>query len=178
MKLIKIQGFIFPSCITSDKQIFNIYNKLKVKYKFKNIKEGIKFIRDNFDSLNLENIKINEKEKEKEVKIFTNQTNLFIPENTKEYREYLSSEKWLEYSRNIKKVCNKCEICQSSIQLVVHHIKYKNVVGYEYSNRDWLLVVCSNCHYKIHTNKNYYDIDPKRNNKTIKRSTFLNLLRN
>jgi hypothetical protein len=39
---------------------------------------------------------------------------------------------------------NKCEICDSTKKLHVHHIDYNNV------NIDSLLVVCVSCHKKIH----------------------------
>jgi len=69
------------------------------------------------------------------------------------YSEFLKSPYWSAISQYKKKlVGNKCELCLSADDLQVHHKKYY-ILGEELKHLDKLLVVCKNCHKRIHDGK-------------------------
>ena len=65
----------------------------------------------------------------------------------KTYQDYLESDDW-KYLRekmiNLRKVC---EICGTNKKLLVHHKNYDRVP--QEKSRD-LMVLCWDCHYKLH----------------------------
>ena len=70
----------------------------------------------------------------------------------RKYREYLRSDKWLNFRRKILKQRNRCKKCGSKDNLQVHHRHYKNgrgsILGRERS-RD-VEVLCERCHEREH----------------------------
>jgi len=80
------------------------------------------------------------------------------PKKFVNYHEYIKSDTWKRTCKaKLKSVGYKCEMCGSAMNLNVHHITYKNL-GHE--ELDDLLVVCKNCHKKLHAE------DLKRKEKT------------
>lgn len=66
------------------------------------------------------------------------------------YEEYLDSDWWKEKKTLILQETKKCEICGKEHQLYVHHLHY-DTLGNE--TRKDLMVVCYDCHQKIHGRK-------------------------
>lgn len=68
------------------------------------------------------------------------------------YQSQLASEKWNEFSKQIRATRNFCECCrQANKTLQVHHLFYepgKNL--WEYADGD-LLVLCRECHQELHS---------------------------
>jgi hypothetical protein len=66
------------------------------------------------------------------------------------YDEYLQSDHW-KAIRSIKLeiVGGKCQLCNSTKALNVHHRSYKHL-GEEYDHIDDLIVLCGHCHSKFH----------------------------
>lgn len=67
-----------------------------------------------------------------------------------DYRTFLATPYWkaiTEYKRY--KAEYKCELCSSSISLVVHHKTYEHH-GNEINHLDDLVVLCKSCHEKFH----------------------------
>jgi predicted HNH restriction endonuclease len=69
--------------------------------------------------------------------------------NKLNYKLYLDSKYWLIISSKKKLDVGCCENCGSSKNLEVHHTSY-NIKGNEHNNMDKLIVVCKECHKKIH----------------------------
>lgn len=70
------------------------------------------------------------------------------------YSEYLASEDWANLrKRTIELQGNECQICGSGERLQVHHISYQN--GPDPDLWD-LVVLCKDCHNKVHTCKDEY----------------------
>jgi len=64
------------------------------------------------------------------------------------YNDYTKSEEWENLKNTaLKRANNKCEVCETSAQ-VVHHKSYP--ANFKDDNLDNLLVLCNKCHYKIH----------------------------
>ena len=64
------------------------------------------------------------------------------------YREYLISKKWAAMKRAIHFLYeDECFICRSKDKLHVHHKTYDRIYN---EILDDLVLVCSNCHNKIH----------------------------
>lgn len=74
----------------------------------------------------------------------------------KDYAEYLKSEKWKQvkkdYAENEQtEYCLCCsEFFNMSVKINFHHFRYEN----DWNNDNWenLIVVCDDCHTKIHKN--------------------------
>ena len=68
-----------------------------------------------------------------------------------EYQALLKDEKWVEKRNEIIDLFGKkCNSCGSTNNLNVHHLYYKhNSKPWEYPN-DAFLVLCKECHQKIH----------------------------
>ncbi len=68
-------------------------------------------------------------------------------EAKKVYQEYLRSDRWNETRNKILEMDNfKCVNCDSSDNLQVHHLTYKNI-GHE-QDKD-LITLCKKCHYNL-----------------------------
>ena len=67
------------------------------------------------------------------------------------YDEFLQDPRWKTFRQFVFSVRGrKCERCQSSGNLQVHHIKYKEgLLPWEYTCND-VMVLCRGCHEKIH----------------------------
>jgi len=71
------------------------------------------------------------------------------------YDEYLRSEHWQEVRKaTLAAANNRCQWCGSRVALHIHHKTYDNI-GHEHD--DDLLVVCRECHDKIHWGPFYVD---------------------
>ena len=67
----------------------------------------------------------------------------------KKYISYLDSKEWADIKLDIRQnKGNRCEICNSTKKLHVHHKTYKRLFKEEYSD---LMLVCEVCHNKIHS---------------------------
>ena len=66
-----------------------------------------------------------------------------------EYAEYLASEHWKKLrARKISESGKICFYCKSSHCIQVHHMKYRS--SWEDAELEDLVVVCKDCHRKIH----------------------------
>lgn len=89
------------------------------------------------------------------------------------YKEYLLTEHWKTIrKRKLRKANYKCELCNSTEKLNVHHKTYENR-GCE-KDED-LIVLCEDCHGKFHDKlENPKEIDIKDgNNKNIRTKHFI-----
>jgi len=78
-----------------------------------------------------------------------------------EYSEYLSTSKWAWYrSKILKRDNHKCTECNSSENLNVHHLTYRNL-GCE-QMKD-LITLCRKCHKEAH----FYDLNKKAKSNLI-----------
>ena len=65
-----------------------------------------------------------------------------------EYKSYLKSKEWLAVRESLFLVRGKkCERCRSVDNIQVHHIHYVNIFREQLED---LMVVCKDCHRKIH----------------------------
>jgi len=66
----------------------------------------------------------------------------------KNYTEYLKSPEWKQLSEFVKKQAGwKCQICDSPIDLIVHHRNYEKGSS---ENGENCMAVCKRCHANIH----------------------------
>lgn len=125
-----------------------IHREIKRKMKKSKItgetKEERKQCWDRIKTKYKESIKLKRKEK------------LIIYENEKQkqytdYRLQLKDEKWKAFRWFVMKVRgSKCELCGKEKSIQVHHVRYKsNCKAWEYTCND-VIVVCVECHKKIH----------------------------
>ena len=77
------------------------------------------------------------------------------------YRNYLRSEHWQQVKDAIKLRDRCCQLCTSFLNLEVHHKTYKNK-GNELENLGDLVLLCSNCHTKVHQDETH-NLNPKNN---------------
>lgn len=67
-----------------------------------------------------------------------------------EYLDFLNTPYWdAVRSKKLFQAYYKCSLCDSNINLQVHHKTYEHH-GYEHENLDDLIVLCGNCHSKHH----------------------------
>lgn len=67
------------------------------------------------------------------------------------YREYLISKKWASLKRAVHFFYeDECFICRSRKDLHVHHKTYERLF---HEDLDDLVLVCSDCHQKIHDDR-------------------------
>lgn len=68
----------------------------------------------------------------------------------KEYKDYLLDWRWVEFSNEfIERNGNECWFCAESDELLVHHLRYRNIKPWEYDD-DELRVLCRSCHNSLH----------------------------
>jgi hypothetical protein len=85
-----------------------------------------------------------------------------------DYHEYIKSEKWQRKARKARRRAGgKCELCQSTYRIEVHHKHYRTL-GQE-SMTD-LQVLCSGCHSIQHENKRPARDDVSRQYREIMRN--------
>jgi hypothetical protein len=68
------------------------------------------------------------------------------------YQEYLKSDHWIRFRREVLRIRKQCQYCASKLQLNIHHKHYKTV-GHE-RNED-VIVLCQTCHLKLHKKKRW-----------------------
>ena len=67
---------------------------------------------------------------------------------TDEYKNYLLSSEWLNLKIDIfAKRGRKCERCNRTHKLSIHHLTYDNIFN---ENPDDLIILCEKCHMKEH----------------------------
>ena len=72
-----------------------------------------------------------------------------ISTHKRKYLKYLDSVEWANIKIDFKQYKgNKCELCNSTKKLHIHHKTYKRLFKEEYSD---LMLVCEVCHNKIHS---------------------------
>lgn len=72
-------------------------------------------------------------------------------ERREKYIEYLSSEKWKRFRKQIiQERDGACENCRSSENLQVHHKHYINIFN---EQREDVLLLCRKCHKRVHSMK-------------------------
>ena len=78
----------------------------------------------------------------KSVKIILNQSG---------YGKQIQSEKWIQFSKQIRSLRDVCECCrQGDRQLQVHHLFYDPARDlWDYTNEE-LVVLCDTCHRDLH----------------------------
>lgn len=69
------------------------------------------------------------------------------------YKEYLNSWYWKTIRNYIVVTRKRCELCNSTMKLNVHHKTYKHR-GYESEYLEDLILLCNNCHAKFHNKLN------------------------
>jgi hypothetical protein len=169
--MVQLHHIKFPETVKNQKEIWAIYHKIKTHHKGKLIPEIIKIIRDTYFPVDEIIVKKN-----------TYVKSLFMETEIKpkvklevDYKNYMSSPKWLGVSKQLRDNRGRCELCDSKKLLNVHHINYK-ILGEEgdlNNQKNWLMVVCSNCHFLIHSNILLSSIDPLRCSNLITRVDFL-----
>lgn len=89
---------------------------------------------------------ITKKKRAKEISYEKNQPKPYVG-----YKDQLDDDRWKAFRWFVMKIRGKkCEICGSTRCIQVHHTHYeRNFKAWEYSCRD-VLVVCADCHKKIH----------------------------
>lgn len=71
------------------------------------------------------------------------------------YKDYLNSKHWIKFRVNfLKKVTNKCRMCQTTQGVNLHH-KHYNSLGNEKNND--IVCLCFKCHKYIHVNSSTLD---------------------
>lgn len=67
---------------------------------------------------------------------------------TKQYKEYLKSEKWQKLRKTVfSERGKKCELCLSSKNLHIHHLTYERIFNEDLKD---LQVLCRKCHESTH----------------------------
>ena len=92
------------------------------------------------------------------------------------YAIHMCSNYWLEISKQLRLEREKCELCQSTHALQIHHMRYGNMITKEHikeNQENHLLCVCHKCHVLIHKNSMFFAINPKLNKNTVIRKEFL-----
>ena len=67
---------------------------------------------------------------------------------SKDYKKYLLSEHWLKIKQETRKLYKACVLCDSTINLQVHHRHY-NSLGHENVTTD-LILLCKTCHINFY----------------------------
>ena len=81
---------------------------------------------------------------------------MFRPKRSRKYADYLNSIDWkAKCTRLIQKRGKRCEVCNSSYRIEVHHLTYKRIFNERLED---LKVLCFQCHRKAHPEKEQYSI--------------------
>jgi len=64
-----------------------------------------------------------------------------------DYKEYIQSDCWKQYSKDLREAIGMCECCEATKSLQVHHLSYAHM-----SEEGHLecAVLCKSCHKAIH----------------------------
>ena len=81
------------------------------------------------------------------------------------YTDFLLTWYWRTISNFLRKRDKKCKLCDSTENLLVHHKTYSHH-GDELHHLKDLVVLCDNCHKKIHSSSSIY----QRKKKKVKQS--------
>ena len=101
----------------------------------------------------LKNIKITFNELLEEIKLYDKEYIKNYIKNKLKYNEFLMTTYWKVISIYVReKANNRCQLCNSSEKLRVHHRCYKNH-GVELLNTSDLICLCERCHHKFHNIK-------------------------
>lgn len=125
----------------------HVYNSISVQHEVKKQLKNEKFKN-----------KKEKREKEKQILESLNHIrHLKIAPHSKPYMPYigqLSDDRWKAFRTFVLKVRGeKCETCGSTKGLQVHHLQYRNnAMAWEY-NCNEVMVLCRDCHKKIHNIK-------------------------
>lgn len=89
-----------------------------------------------------------------------------------EYKSYLKSKEWFSVRESLFLIRGKrCERCLSTENIQVHHIHYRNIFREKLED---LMVVCKDCHRKIHgLNSSGHKPNPKNKKKQKKKKLTL-----
>ena len=91
------------------------------------------------------------------------------------YKLYLNSKEWFSVKQNLFKLRGKkCEMCNSTDDIQVHHLHYDNI--YMELPTD-LLVVCKTCHRDIHGLNPKSKKKKKKKKMTLKQRRKVNILK-
>ena len=86
----------------------------------------------------------------------------------RQYAEYLVSEHWKKLrAAKIAESGRICFYCKSTYHIQVHHMRYRS--SWEDAELEDLVVVCEDCHRKIHAGK--IKTTPSKKKKAKKRKT-------
>lgn len=67
-------------------------------------------------------------------------------------QEYMKSSSWLWRKLAVLARDNKCQLCESKQELVIHHIRYDNLGNEPLED---LVLLCQPCHDKLHNKLGY-----------------------
>ena len=66
----------------------------------------------------------------------------------KQYSEYLKSVEWAQIKIDLYTLRGKkCELCESTKNIAIHHRTYDRIFNEEPAD---LIILCGKCHFKIH----------------------------
>jgi len=75
------------------------------------------------------------------------------------YTHSLNNEYWRTVRQKIIFRDRKCQLCGSKLFLEVHHLTYfangSSIRGQELKHLDKLILLCGDCHKKVHNNKSH-----------------------
>tara|TARA_B100000965_G_C19490076_1_gene712587 strand:- start:343 stop:816 length:474 start_codon:yes stop_codon:yes gene_type:complete len=71
-----------------------------------------------------------------------------------DYKDYLKSDYWVEFKKNMLKMHPNCSCCSKNPSTVLHHKHYKTKFREKY-NED-VIAVCNECHSNLHHDKNMH----------------------
>lgn len=84
--------------------------------------------------------------------------------NKQEYKEFLESDYWKCFRKEVYEIFNnECWFCKSDTNLNLHHTNYYKRTFYSKrkakNNLRWFLLLCRQCHYKIHSIQKKYKLN-------------------
>lgn len=125
----------------------NVYNSIAVQREVKRQLKNAKF----------KNKQERKKREHEIIKTLQSINRLKVAPHSTPYMPYkgqLSDERWVAFRQFILKVRGeKCESCGMTTGLQVHHLQYRNnAMAWEY-NCNEVMVLCRDCHKKIHNIK-------------------------
>ena len=125
----------------------HVFNSIAVQREVRKQLENTQF-KDKNEKQEREREIIESLKRVKKIKVAP-QANPYLP-----YRGQLSDERWKAFRLFVLKVRGeKCEVCGTTKNLQVHHLQYRSsAMAWEY-NCNEVMVLCKDCHKKIHNIK-------------------------